>query len=204
MAMKKQINPAFGLKLAELRRQRRLSQPELAKLSGVPVGSVRELEQGRREPLFSTVLFLARALKVKLEVFPSPLAAYLEENLLLERFRAGDKAAWDEILTHACERLRILTEKMLRLPMLTEEMLRQSPALPDFEFDANVELQMCEMRLRSTLKAGGLPESLSHFYNFAAQEIRRHLMSLALFCLIRQKRLEWMNPERTGTATQVR
>lgn len=71
--IKKVINPAFGLKLAELRVAKGLTQDALAEQSGVPRGTIREFEQGKREPLFSNMLKLGRCLGVSLESFPSPV-----------------------------------------------------------------------------------------------------------------------------------
>ena len=61
MAAKK-INPEFGQFLAEKRAAAGLTQQGLAQKSGVPLGSLREFEQGRREPLFSNMQKLAAAL----------------------------------------------------------------------------------------------------------------------------------------------
>ncbi len=68
--MPKQINPAFGQRLQELREAAGLTQAALAEKSGVPLGSVREVEQGRREPLFGVMQRLAAVLKADLGDFP--------------------------------------------------------------------------------------------------------------------------------------
>jgi transcriptional regulator with XRE-family HTH domain len=59
----------FGDKLKDLRQAVGWSQPQLAEYSGVPVGTIRDYEQGRRDPLLLTAAKLARALKQPLEVF---------------------------------------------------------------------------------------------------------------------------------------
>jgi len=46
-----------------------LTQEQLADRSGVPVGTLRGYEQGRREPLWDAFLRLARALGVACEAF---------------------------------------------------------------------------------------------------------------------------------------
>jgi transcriptional regulator with XRE-family HTH domain len=61
---------SFGDKLKELRQAQGMSQPALAEISGVPVGTVRDYEQGRRDPLLSNAQKLASALKASLDVFP--------------------------------------------------------------------------------------------------------------------------------------
>src|SRR5204862_2277963 len=65
----------FGKKLKELRTQAGLTQAQLAELSDVPLGTIRDYEQGKRDPLLSTAQKLARALNQSLDVFtPQPQA----------------------------------------------------------------------------------------------------------------------------------
>ena len=52
-----------------------MTQPELAEKSGLTKAGIANLEQGRREPSWSTVVALCEALGVKCDVFleePSP------------------------------------------------------------------------------------------------------------------------------------
>jgi transcriptional regulator with XRE-family HTH domain len=60
----------FAEKLKELRQGKGLSQPKLAAASGVPVSTIRDYEQGKREPMFANAQRLAKALEVSLDVFP--------------------------------------------------------------------------------------------------------------------------------------
>ncbi|HZT83062.1 MAG TPA: helix-turn-helix transcriptional regulator [Gemmataceae bacterium] len=62
----------FGEKLKELRAGRGLTQERLADAAGVPVGTIRDYEQGKRDPLLSNAQRLAGALGVSLDVFPGP------------------------------------------------------------------------------------------------------------------------------------
>ena len=62
----------FAEKLKELRQGKGLSQAGLAAASGVPVGTIRDYEQGKREPLLSNAQRLARALGASLDTFPAP------------------------------------------------------------------------------------------------------------------------------------
>src|SRR5262249_27767893 len=63
----------FGAKLKELRTLAGLTQAQLAKRSAVPLGTIRDYEQGKRDPLLSTAQKLARALNQSLDVFaPRP------------------------------------------------------------------------------------------------------------------------------------
>jgi transcriptional regulator with XRE-family HTH domain len=60
----------FGQKLKELREQRGMTQASFAQTSKVPIGTIRDYEQDKREPLLSNAQKLARALGVSLDVFP--------------------------------------------------------------------------------------------------------------------------------------
>ncbi len=62
----------FALRLKELRRQAGLSQPQLAERSGVSVGTIRQFEQGRREPTYATLVKLVEGLAVSLAAFEPP------------------------------------------------------------------------------------------------------------------------------------
>lgn len=59
----------FGERLQELRERKRLSQSQLAKASGVKVGSIRNYEQGLRRPHWDAFVLIATALEVDLEAF---------------------------------------------------------------------------------------------------------------------------------------
>jgi transcriptional regulator with XRE-family HTH domain len=59
----------MGQKIARLRRARGLSQEALAAAAGVPVGTLRGWEYGRRTPLLDAAAKLARALGCKIDDF---------------------------------------------------------------------------------------------------------------------------------------
>jgi transcriptional regulator with XRE-family HTH domain len=61
--------PTFGDRLKALRASAGWSQAELAEHSGVPIGTIRDYEQNRRDPLLLTAAKLASALKQPLEAF---------------------------------------------------------------------------------------------------------------------------------------
>jgi putative transcriptional regulator len=61
--------PTFGERLRELRTGAGLTQAALAERSGLPVGSVRNYEQGIREPYWNVLFDLARALGVSADSF---------------------------------------------------------------------------------------------------------------------------------------
>src|SRR5690348_12906028 len=65
----KVLLPPFALRMKALREAAGLTQAQLAEQSGLHVGAIFKLEQGRREPAWATVQALAKALGVSLEAF---------------------------------------------------------------------------------------------------------------------------------------
>jgi DNA-binding XRE family transcriptional regulator len=61
--------PTFGVRLQQLREQAGLTQERLAEASGVNVWTIRNYEQGRREPNWKVAIYLARAIGVTVEAF---------------------------------------------------------------------------------------------------------------------------------------
>ena len=59
----------FAEKLQELRSKSGMTQAQLAAASGIPLWTVRNYEQGRREPNWKGAFQLADALSVAVEVF---------------------------------------------------------------------------------------------------------------------------------------
>ncbi len=59
----------FGERLKAFREAVGLSQSGLAEQSGVPVGTIRDYEQGRRDPSLEAAAKLARAVGKPLEAF---------------------------------------------------------------------------------------------------------------------------------------
>ena len=57
----------MGARLKQLRQDRGLSQAELAKLSGVPKGTLLQWEYGKRTPKLDAAVKLADALEVTLD-----------------------------------------------------------------------------------------------------------------------------------------
>lgn len=90
-----------------------------------------------------------------------------ETERLLDLLRLGDDQARNDLIDHACERLRCLTRRMLRT----------YPGVQRWEQTDDV-LQNALLRLCRALEATK-PESVRHFYNLAALQIRRELIDLA-------------------------
>ena len=85
----------------------------------------------------------------------------------LDRMREGDSTARQQLIEHACERLRCLTRKMLR----------RFPGVRRWEETDDVFVEAVT-KLHRALESVQ-PESPRHFYNLAATQIRRVLMDLA-------------------------
>ena len=88
-------------------------------------------------------------------------------QLRLDRLRAGDRSAHDELLDIACERLSRLARKMLR----------GYPGVRRWEQTDDI-LQNAAMRLCRALE-DVQPASVASFINLAAVAIRRELIDLA-------------------------
>lgn len=74
------IGKAVGRRLRELRRERWLSQEELALISGKARTYIAEIESGRRNPTIETLVPIIKALNITFsEFFSSPL--FDDENL---------------------------------------------------------------------------------------------------------------------------
>jgi transcriptional regulator with XRE-family HTH domain len=61
--------PPFAAKLKAIRTRMGLTQEQLAEKAGLHLGAIFKLEQGRREPAWSTVQALCRALGVRCDEF---------------------------------------------------------------------------------------------------------------------------------------
>ena len=60
---------AFGDILKELRQQKGMTQAGLAEAAGMPLGTIRDYEQGKRDPLLSNAQKLAAALGISMDRF---------------------------------------------------------------------------------------------------------------------------------------
>src|SRR5579862_1002042 len=80
----------FGEILKALRERAGFTQTGLADASGVPVGTIRDYEQGKRDPLLSTALKLAITLQQPLDVLAGRDADATARALGMAR--ATDKA----------------------------------------------------------------------------------------------------------------
>src|SRR5438874_5131516 len=85
----------------------------------------------------------------------------------LDRMRAGDPAARDELFRHACGRLERLTRRMLR----------DFPGVRRWEQTDDV-LQGALVRLLRALEAVR-PASARAFLGLSAEQVRRELLDLA-------------------------
>lgn len=83
---------SFGIKLKELRTAAGLTQAALAEKAGVSKGGIANIEQGIREPVWSTIVALAAALGVDCSAFQqSPPTAETEVKKPAKRRKRGSK-----------------------------------------------------------------------------------------------------------------
>jgi len=82
----------FADMLIRLRKEKGLSQAGLAAAASIPVGTIRQLEQMRRDPTLGTLVKLARGLGVSLAVF-DPLLTQPEPAGKPARASSAGKAA---------------------------------------------------------------------------------------------------------------
>jgi RNA polymerase sigma-70 factor (ECF subfamily) len=95
---------------------------------------------------------------------PESLGHTAQLGGLLDRMRAGDPAARQSLIEHACQRLR----------GLSRQMLHRYPTVQRWEQTDDVFVEAVT-RLHRAL-ATVQPESPRHFYNLAATQIRRVLI----------------------------
>jgi RNA polymerase sigma-70 factor (ECF subfamily) len=94
-------------------------------------------------------------------------AGTVQLQKLVERLRAGDQGAFDELIRHSCGRLEQLTRRMLR----------GFPGVQRWEQTDDV-LQGALLRLLRALKAVR-PASVREFFGLANEQVRRELLDLA-------------------------
>jgi transcriptional regulator with XRE-family HTH domain len=63
-----QLRQQFAKRLKELRKQKRMTQEDLAKASGLSISFVRSVEQGVNAPSFESIEAIASALHVNVNV----------------------------------------------------------------------------------------------------------------------------------------
>jgi transcriptional regulator with XRE-family HTH domain len=64
----------MGNRFKRLREEARMTQTELAEVSGIPLGTLRQWEQDKRIPRFDHAMRVAQALRISLDV----LAGFVE------------------------------------------------------------------------------------------------------------------------------
>jgi transcriptional regulator with XRE-family HTH domain len=74
-----ETNKLLGLRLREVRRSKKLSQHKLWLMSGIFTSQIGKIERGVANPTISTVVSLAKALQVSLDVLVPP-EAYLNHT----------------------------------------------------------------------------------------------------------------------------
>ena len=100
----------LGSRIRAVRKDRGVTQQELAHQTGLPVKTVRDIERGRKNPSYETVIRLLNRLGISPDtVFHSGKPAPSEEmQLILESFQSCDPKVQKVLL----KIVRLLTEQL--------------------------------------------------------------------------------------------
>ncbi len=90
----------IGAKIKEVRTHFGLTQKKLAEKSGLAEITIRQYENGKREPKIEALLKIANALDVAVVVFLDESLGVEETNDLMTRQRACDMGMSEELATH--------------------------------------------------------------------------------------------------------
>jgi transcriptional regulator with XRE-family HTH domain len=149
-----EVNVTIGENLRRLRKERRLSQPGLAKRAGVPQPTISNIENDRREPHASTLRKLADALGVEVVDFfraeearplvpmlpRTPLANSSPEALETRLFGAPVEAGAEPVMVMTEPEARELSDALLREQLALVGWIEAYAAAPDAErFDRRAD-----------------------------------------------------------------
>jgi RNA polymerase sigma factor (sigma-70 family) len=98
---------------------------------------------------------------------PNPVGTDTQLQNLIDRSLQGDDSAREELLFHACDRLHKLTRRMFH----SFPQLRRWEQTDDVFQNSMVKLHRALLEVRV--------ESVRHFFNLAAVQVRRELLDLA-------------------------
>ncbi|QEC74679.1 MULTISPECIES: helix-turn-helix domain-containing protein [Mucilaginibacter] len=73
-----EANKIIGIRLRDERKSKGISQENLWAISGITTSQIREIEKGRGDPRLSTMVELAKALNVSIDVLLPP-STYLNK-----------------------------------------------------------------------------------------------------------------------------
>lgn len=85
-------------KIKWLRKNKKISQRELAQKTGLSIGSIQGYEQGRYNPKLETVLKIADALEISPNVFYDDLSQEERESILETKARKADRDNFDSVV----------------------------------------------------------------------------------------------------------
>jgi transcriptional regulator with XRE-family HTH domain len=117
---------AFGERLEEVRRQRKMKQAELAAKAGCTPGTISRFERGLNFPDIMTLLRIRAALRVSLDVLVLGRPVEVRNPQLLEWFRALDALAPEQLAKF----LPILEACLASLPQETGRPLPARQPVP--------------------------------------------------------------------------
>ena len=85
-------------KIKQLRKNKKMSQKELAQKTGLSIGSIQGYEQGRYNPKLETVLKIADALEISPNVFYDDLTQEERKSILEAKARKADKDNFNNVI----------------------------------------------------------------------------------------------------------
>ena len=85
-------------KIKQLRKNKKMSQKELAQKTGLSIGSIQGSEQGRYNPKLETVLKIADALEISPNVFYDDLTQEERKSILEAKARKADKDNFNNVI----------------------------------------------------------------------------------------------------------
>ena len=88
----------IGEKIKWLRKNKKISQRELAQKTGLSIGSIQGYEQGRYNPKLEIVLKIADALEISPNVFYDDLSQEERESILETKARKADRDNFDSVV----------------------------------------------------------------------------------------------------------
>ncbi len=85
-------------KIKQLRKNKKMSQKELAQKTGLSIGSIQGYEQGRYNPKLETVLKIADALEISPSVFYDDLTQEERKSILEAKAKKADKDNFNNVI----------------------------------------------------------------------------------------------------------
>ena len=117
---------SFGTNLAKMRKEKRLTQEDLVKISGVGISQIRRYEADKSTPSLDAIMKLVNALGVSIDEMVFDKVTAIAENKIIDR----ELLEQFELVSSLDEEERIMVKKMLEGVIVRnkmEKMIRPKP-----------------------------------------------------------------------------